>query len=37
MSNIYLKVLRRSQTRVSGFKKIGQFWGAPSHADTIEF
>ena len=41
MSNIYLKVTIEmfSKLRFSGFKKLtlGQFWGAPTHADIIEF
>ena len=41
MLNIYLKVnLRRSQNfDCLGFKNLssGQFWGAPTDADIIEF
>ena len=41
ISNIYLKVTIEtfSKLRFSGFKNLspGQFWGAPTHADIIEF
>ena len=44
MSNIYLKVIidvknGRSQTfYFKGLKNLpGQFWGAPTHEDIIEF
>ena len=40
MSNIYLKVnLRRSQTIFWVIKNLssGQFWGAPTDTDIIEF
>ena len=48
MSNIYLKVAIEtfSKLRFLGFKKFvlslknmspGQFWGAPTHEDIIEF
>ena len=41
MSNIYLKVTVEtfSKLRFSGLKNLspGQFWGAPTDADIIEF
>ena len=41
MSNIYLKVTIKTFSKLgfSGFKIFvtRQFWGAPTHADIIEF
>ena len=41
MSSIYLKITIKtfSKLRFLGLKNLspGQFWGAPSHADIIEF